>query len=106
MLDRNSWRSRKCRYGAAGLTPAIRGIGKGESGRAFFRDQPERRLQQRLLQIAVVIAALGAALFLVPAHVKGFYMSRAQRSLGTKGWWWVSLKWWVLCPRDCAEYCT
>src|SRR5260370_40971626 len=58
-----------------------RGIGKGESGRAFFRDQPERRLQQRLLQIAVVIAALSAALFLAPAHVKGFYMSRAQRSL-------------------------
>jgi hypothetical protein len=29
----------------------------------------------------VVIAALGAALFLAPAHVKGFYMSRAQRSL-------------------------
>jgi hypothetical protein len=29
----------------------------------------------------VVIAALGAALILVPAHVKGFYMSRPQRSL-------------------------
>jgi hypothetical protein len=28
-----------------------------------------------------MIAALGAALFLAPAHVKGFYMSRAQRSL-------------------------
>jgi len=28
-----------------------------------------------------VVAALGAALFLAPAHVKGFYMSRAQRSL-------------------------
>ena len=59
-----------------------RGIGERKSGRAFFRDQPERRLQQRLFQIAVMIAALGAALFLAPAHVKGFYMSRAQRSLG------------------------
>jgi hypothetical protein len=29
----------------------------------------------------VMIAALGAALFLAPAHVKGFYMNRAQRSL-------------------------
>ncbi len=53
-----------------------RRIGKGEAGRALFRDQPERCLQQRLFQIAVVIAALGAALFLAPAHVKGFYMSR------------------------------
>ena len=76
MLDSSSSRSRKCRYGAAGLTPGHpRGIGKGEAGRAFFRDQPERRLQQRLFQIAVMIAALGAALFLAPAHVKGFYMS-------------------------------
>jgi len=53
-----------------------RGIGKSKSGRALLRDQVERRLQQRLLQIAVVIAALGAAPFLAPAHVKGFYMSR------------------------------
>ena len=55
-----------------------RGIGKGETGRALFRDQVERRLQQRLFQIAVMIAALGAALFLAPAHVKGFYMSRRK----------------------------
>ena len=47
-----------------------RGIGEGEPGRALLRDQVERRLQQRLLQIAVVIAALGAALVLAPAHVK------------------------------------
>src|SRR6266852_3778588 len=61
-----------------------RGIGKGKTRRAFFRDQPERRLQQRLFQVAVMIAALGAAMFLAPAHVKGFYMSRTQRSLA--GW--------------------
>jgi hypothetical protein len=30
-----------------------------------------------------VIAALGAALFLAPAHVKGFYMSWAQTSLAS-----------------------
>src|SRR6202011_3248596 len=63
-----------------------RGIGKGEPRRTFFRNQAERRLQQRLFQIAVMIAALGAALFLAPAHVKGFYMSRAQRSLPTQAW--------------------
>jgi len=32
-----------------------------------------------------MIAALGAALFLAPAHVKGFYMSRARRSLSEHG---------------------
>ena len=53
-----------------------RGIGKGEAGRPLFRDQIERCLQQRLFQIAVMVAALGAAIFLAPAHVKGFYMSR------------------------------
>ena len=58
-----------------------RGVGKGETGRAFFGDQAKRRLQQRLFQIAVVVAALAAALFLAPAHVKGFYMSRVKRSL-------------------------
>src|SRR5439155_14884091 len=65
-----------------------RGIGEGEPGRALLRDQVERCLQQRLLQIAVMIAALGAALIpliLVPAHVKDSYMSRAQRSLAEDG---------------------
>ena len=41
-----------------------RGIGKGEAGRALLGDQPEGSLQQGFLQIAVVIAALGAALSL------------------------------------------
>ena len=58
-----------------------RGVGEGEAGRALFGDQAKRRLQQRLFQIAVVVAALAAALVLSPAHVKGFYMSRPQRSL-------------------------
>src|SRR6202020_2801526 len=68
-------------------TGQTRGVGEGEAGRTFLRNQAERRLQQRFLQIAVVVAALGAALFLAPAHVNGFYMSRAQRSLaaGTSG---------------------
>jgi hypothetical protein len=59
-----------------------RRVGEGETGGALFGDQAKRRLQQRLFQIAVVIAALATALVLAPAHVKGFYMSRPQRSLG------------------------
>src|SRR5205814_10701947 len=55
-----------------------RGIGEGETGRTLFGDQAECRLQQRLFQIAVMVAALGAARFLAPAHVKGFYMSRPK----------------------------
>src|SRR5262249_10253187 len=47
-----------------------RGVGEGEAGRALLPNQVERRLQQRLFQIAVMVAALGAALFLAPAHVK------------------------------------
>jgi hypothetical protein len=47
-------------------------------------DEVERGLQQGFAEIAVVIAAL-AALILVPVfapvHVKGFYMSRAQKAL-------------------------
>jgi hypothetical protein len=33
----------------------------------------------------VVVAALGAARFLAPAHVKDFYMSRVKRSLVRRG---------------------
>lgn len=53
------------------------GIGEGEAGRALLGDQPEGGLQKCFLQITVVIAALGAALLLAPAHVNDFYMSRA-----------------------------
>jgi hypothetical protein len=35
----------------------------------------------------VMIAALGAAVFLAPTHVKGFYMSRSQRSLAAGRRW-------------------
>ena len=56
-----------------------RGISKGETGRAFLGDQIKGRLQQRLFQIAMMIAAFGAALFFfAPAHVKGFYMKPAS----------------------------
>ena len=56
-----------------------RGVGKGEAGRAFLGDQIKGCLQQRLFQIAMMIAAFGAALFFfAPAHVKGFYMKPAS----------------------------
>src|SRR6202020_2479924 len=58
-----------------------RGIREGKTRGPLLRDQAECCLQQRLFQIAVVIAALGAARFLAPAHVKDFYMSRGKRSL-------------------------
>ena len=37
-----------------------RGVGKGETGRAFLGDQIKGCLQQRLFQIAMVITAFGA----------------------------------------------
>ena len=50
---------------------AFERVGKGEAGRALFPDQVERGLQQCFLEIAMMIAALGAALlFLAPVHVK------------------------------------
>ena len=57
-----------------------RGVGKGETGRAFFGDQAKRRLQPPLSDCRGG-TALAAALVLSPAHVKGFYMSRVKRSL-------------------------
>src|SRR6516225_10094873 len=52
-----------------------RGICKGEPGVTFFRDQVEGCLDQRLAQIAVMIAAASARPLSRPAHVKGFYIS-------------------------------
>src|ERR1700722_16322752 len=59
-----------------------RGVGEGEPGRPPLPGQPQRRPPPGLFQIAVMIAARGAALFLAPAHVKDVYMSRTQRSPG------------------------
>src|SRR5246127_3820905 len=50
------------------------GIGKGKPCWAFFCDQVEGRLDQRLAQIAVVIAAPSARPLSRPAHVKCFYI--------------------------------
>ena len=56
-----------------------RGLGKGEAGGTLLRDQFQRGAQQRLLEIAVVIAARSGVF---PAHVKRSYMSRPAPSTG------------------------
>src|SRR5437764_11968612 len=48
--------------------PARR-LGKGKAGRALARDQIERRFDQRLAQIAVVIAAALSRSLFRPPHV-------------------------------------
>ena len=64
--------------GRADAGPARR-FGKGEAGRPLLRDQIERGADQRLLQIAVVIAAR-ARCPACPAHVKGAYMTPREAS--------------------------
>src|SRR5260370_17230287 len=60
--------------------PARR-IGKGEAGRSLLGDQIERGADQRLAQIAVVIAAPPVAIVALPrpAHVRDFYIKRPAR---------------------------
>src|SRR5258705_5617819 len=53
-------------------SPARR-FGEGKAGRAFLRDQLQRRADQRFAQVAVVIAT--RAVLPGPAHVKGLYMT-------------------------------
>ena len=54
-----------------------RRLGDGEAGRALLGDQRQRRLDQRLAQIAVMVAAAFEAALPGPAHVKEFYITRA-----------------------------
>src|SRR5262249_1535154 len=59
-----------------------RGLCKSETCRPLLRDQFQGGAQQRLSQVAVVVAARTTA-FLVfrPAHVNSFYMSRCRTSM-------------------------
>src|SRR6516162_4900264 len=52
-----------------------RGLGKGETGRSFLRNQFQGGAQKRFFQIAMVIAPGTTALVFRPAHVNSFYMS-------------------------------
>ena len=56
-----------------------RGLGEGEARRALLGDQFQRRADQRLLEIAVVVAARTrrAAVF-GPAHVKSLHDGRRR----------------------------
>ncbi len=57
------------------------GLRKSEAGRAFFGNQLQRGAQQRLFQVAVMVAARpGSAAVFGPAHVNGLYMSRRAAS--------------------------
>ena len=52
-----------------------RRLGKGKAGRPLLRDQFQSGADERLLEIAVVIAARAFLLVLRPAHVNSLYMS-------------------------------
>src|SRR5262249_52864211 len=65
------------RRGRTDARPA-RGLGEREPGRPLAGDQVERRLDQRLLEVPVMVAA--RTLVIPPAHVKDIYMSRGRAS--------------------------
>src|SRR4029077_2155417 len=60
-----------------------RGLGEGEAERALGRDQLQRRVDQRLLEVAVMVAPAPTPA-IRPSHVIGFYMSRGR---GAAGMW-------------------
>ena len=67
--------------GRADPGPARR-VGKGEAGRAVLLNEVEGGGDQRLAQIAVVVAAAPARPFFRPVHVNGFYIICRSRSTG------------------------
>src|SRR5258708_17267448 len=64
-----------------------RGLGESEAGRAFLRDQFQRRADQRFAQVAVMVAAW--AVMPGPAHVNGLYMTLR----GASTTWWRPACW-------------
>src|ERR1700733_9015294 len=59
------------------------GLREGKSGRSLRRDQFQRGADQRLAQIAVMIAArrVGLASLVLPAHVRGVYIAAGNLSM-------------------------
>src|SRR6266446_1115223 len=55
---------------------------KGEPGRPLAGDQVERRADQRLLEIAVMVAARRRPLVAIPRHVKRVYIAGTEASSG------------------------
>src|SRR5262249_3607128 len=73
------------RCGRADTRPP-RSLGKGKARWSFLRDQFQRGAEQRLFQVAGVVAARATApLVFRPAHVNSFYMSRYIRSMRRRG---------------------
>src|SRR5262245_20966107 len=70
-----------CRRADAGPARSLR---EGEAGRALLGDQFKGGAQQRLLEIAVVVAAVPGppATLPGPAHVKSLYIGRGESSIG------------------------
>src|SRR5262245_25506627 len=63
-----------------------RSLREGEAGGSFLRDQFQRRVDQGLFQIAVVVAARARPSALPgPAHVKSVYMTRSGPSISVRG---------------------
>ena len=62
--------------GTAAVAGFAGGFGDGEAGGAFLGDQRQRRLDQRLAQVAVMVAAAFEAALAGPAHVYEFYICR------------------------------
>jgi len=62
----------------ADARPCVAASAKVNPAAPFCAIRLSAACSNALFQIAVMIAALGAALFLAPAHVNDFYMSRAQ----------------------------
>jgi hypothetical protein len=62
-----------------------RRLGDGEASGAFFRDQRCRGLDQRLAQVAVVVASPFETALPCPAHVTKLYIRRRPVPSGVAG---------------------
>src|SRR5215470_15429750 len=70
-----------------------RGFRKGEARGALLGNQLERGADQRLLEIAVVVAARAPSptVVLRPAHVKSIYIVRGESSIGRRYGWFARI---------------
>jgi len=68
--------------GCTGTDPGeTRRLGDGEAGGALFRDQCGSGFNQRLAQVAMVIAASLEAALPRPTHVREFYITEGGRTI-------------------------
>src|SRR5882672_4761621 len=77
-----------CSRAHAGPTRSLR---KSESARPLFGNQLKRGAYQRLLQIAVMVAARAPfPSVMSPAHVKGVYIVQGESSIGGRRYGWFA----------------